>query len=622
MLAVTVFSYWERGGSCCTAVRELLGCSADPFAPCRGFSGACSDLLKQFAEFPESGLDTFHCQRFLGANGVSPEIGVVAAAIAFGLKTILLWIFSLEASTAAEGRWLTWWHLPFGSREPPNWLFTASGVGPSAAHWPAGSLQRVAAASTGVFGCARDMALRAAQRASGVVTARERREAHEKTFGGAPPLGRARERGRLAASTDRQAASAAIVAAAALWQAGGCSGNGDEGEESSRNAAATVQRRGSSTVGSPVPVIRSGSLPAGLTGSPSKALGASGATRSRSTGDGASSHTDAGGDSTAERPSQRLSELSRALSEAPKHAVRRGSADGERAGGKPPKLPVSRQGSRGALGGSGGEPRSGEAAGPSPAPATAGFAPKRSSAEAERSHIPRPPRLATPPPLAGWLSNSLPGDSPGPVAQDRSPWGASRTPPRTPQRRRLDHAASAKLATAEGESQAQSGRSSRRNSYESVTASQAGGLAPAPSPISTRAGRRGSSSLGEYQGSEGGGGGSSCADGVSTLTDQSARTPEPQWNTRDTSAAPSPYEGYPLELSPPSPGYPLRGSALSATPTWERGGPVLEATAGAPMLSAATDITDSDRSDSDEESVSTAPVPSVRPARITERYLV
>lgn len=43
---------YNRGANCCFALRDLLGCSADPNSPCRGFTGTCGDLAKQFAEVP------------------------------------------------------------------------------------------------------------------------------------------------------------------------------------------------------------------------------------------------------------------------------------------------------------------------------------------------------------------------------------------------------------------------------------------------------------------------------------------------------------------------------------------------------------------------------------------
>lgn len=89
LLSCVVFAYWRRGRSCCAAARAALGCSADPSEPCRGLRATCSDLLEQFALFPQSQLGGFRCEEFprtpqRGSDAV--VVGLVAAAITFGVR--------------------------------------------------------------------------------------------------------------------------------------------------------------------------------------------------------------------------------------------------------------------------------------------------------------------------------------------------------------------------------------------------------------------------------------------------------------------------------------------------------------------------------------------------------
>lgn len=105
MLACEVFAYWRRGHSCCADARAILGCSSDPTEPCRGFKGACADLVAQFAEFPESHLGDFECAAFPHSGAVgwhAAIVGLVMAAIALGVRKRSTLLLIYKATLRAE----------------------------------------------------------------------------------------------------------------------------------------------------------------------------------------------------------------------------------------------------------------------------------------------------------------------------------------------------------------------------------------------------------------------------------------------------------------------------------------------------------------------------------------
>lgn len=499
------------------------------------------------------------------------------------MKSLLHCLFSLSAAAAPASRWLAWREAPCAPAQP-NWLFTAQGVGSQ--NTPAGPLRRVAAGSAGPVSFLWGVAMRAAQRASGVVTARERREAHEGTFGEAPRLPRARERGKQA---ERDAAVAAAAAAAALWQAG-------------TGAAAAAARRGSEADAG----LEPGDSSAHSRASRSRRVGAAGASTPRQgravgrrSGDAPLSLALTPRGSAPVAVAAKRQSGGQLSAEPP---TRRGSNTGSgAASGPPPRVPSSRR--RTSTGGAADADRA-----PSVRPPRI---PRQSSGRSERrsstggAHLvagataPRPSfdgGAATPAtptsPFGAGNASPRPEFSPGPGTaasaqgrQDRAMWPPpQRTPPRTPPL---------------------TPRESGARAVPAVPAATPP-RSPRPAPQRPRAGAgEPRSSLGETT-------------PRTSIGDRSQRASSraPEASTGPASATTSPAGGefwYPLELSPQSAEReppPQQRPQRRPSGRGRAAGPVTEVVAGAPSLLASAPPAD-DSSDA-ESSPRAAPVPSVR----------
>ena len=107
-LTVEVWFFQQKGATCCSQLRELVGCSANLDVPCRGFSGDCADLQRQFEELPPQvlppGADVagFTCHAFPDDDNPIDKffVGLIFAATAIPLRYILQ--VMLEMSNEAE----------------------------------------------------------------------------------------------------------------------------------------------------------------------------------------------------------------------------------------------------------------------------------------------------------------------------------------------------------------------------------------------------------------------------------------------------------------------------------------------------------------------------------------
>jgi hypothetical protein len=119
-----VFFYQLKARSCCTALRELLGCDgADFTAPCRGFTGGCADLQAQFAALPPASLGgvdlaTYECHAFPDQNRLGHQfwVGLAFVAVAIPIRYIL----SARPHVAARTAALCLCALPTSDDDPPR----------------------------------------------------------------------------------------------------------------------------------------------------------------------------------------------------------------------------------------------------------------------------------------------------------------------------------------------------------------------------------------------------------------------------------------------------------------------------------------------------------------------
>jgi hypothetical protein len=92
-----VFFYQLKARTCCTQLRQLLGCDGAHFeAPCRGFTGGCADLQAQFAAMPPSALggvdlSTYECHAFPDQSRLGHQfwVGLAFVAVAIPIRYIL-----------------------------------------------------------------------------------------------------------------------------------------------------------------------------------------------------------------------------------------------------------------------------------------------------------------------------------------------------------------------------------------------------------------------------------------------------------------------------------------------------------------------------------------------------
>lgn len=112
MLCASIWMEYNRGANCCFAIRDLLGCDGDPTGPCRGFTGTCGDIARQFADVPLEDatgdapailLSDFQCREFpdpvrahISQNRtVSPPL--IAGSVALRAETVLCGAVVCEA---------------------------------------------------------------------------------------------------------------------------------------------------------------------------------------------------------------------------------------------------------------------------------------------------------------------------------------------------------------------------------------------------------------------------------------------------------------------------------------------------------------------------------------------
>ena len=91
-LLVTTFVYYLKARTCCSQVRTILGCPADPALPCRGYAGPCSGLVDVFAGVQFSGLDQYWtCHAFPDSAKTSDRliVGIFASAAATPVTMLL-----------------------------------------------------------------------------------------------------------------------------------------------------------------------------------------------------------------------------------------------------------------------------------------------------------------------------------------------------------------------------------------------------------------------------------------------------------------------------------------------------------------------------------------------------
>ena len=94
MLTIDIWMYQNRASSCCMEARFILGCVDPAPAPCRGFTGDCSDLPSQFANVVPNPFEGYVRQRNRsppGLRGRAPGLRKFAdraARIGHGLGPI------------------------------------------------------------------------------------------------------------------------------------------------------------------------------------------------------------------------------------------------------------------------------------------------------------------------------------------------------------------------------------------------------------------------------------------------------------------------------------------------------------------------------------------------------
>ncbi len=112
-LAPSIWLYYSRAMQCCLAVRTALGCSADAFTPCRGYSRSCAELASTYYRFAYAamhGADSepialpapgLQCQAF--PDPAFPLHTLVAGFISFACCVPAAWVlqacFSLSMAT-------------------------------------------------------------------------------------------------------------------------------------------------------------------------------------------------------------------------------------------------------------------------------------------------------------------------------------------------------------------------------------------------------------------------------------------------------------------------------------------------------------------------------------------
>ena len=110
-LTVEVWFFQVKANACCGQVRQLLGCSDDFAAPCRGFSGDCADVEAQFAELllPDgSTIATFECHAFPDEDNPLDKffIGLIFAAVAIPMRYILGILLEIANEAEHSEAWL------------------------------------------------------------------------------------------------------------------------------------------------------------------------------------------------------------------------------------------------------------------------------------------------------------------------------------------------------------------------------------------------------------------------------------------------------------------------------------------------------------------------------------
>ena len=86
---------------------QVLECDPDP-APCRGFTGDCSDLQAQFSGVQGAIPDDFYCAAFPDDDSQMDSliVGLIGAAVMFPVGGFLQLLFALsnEARSRARAR--------------------------------------------------------------------------------------------------------------------------------------------------------------------------------------------------------------------------------------------------------------------------------------------------------------------------------------------------------------------------------------------------------------------------------------------------------------------------------------------------------------------------------------
>jgi hypothetical protein len=114
-LTVEVWFFQQKGATCCSQLRELVGCSADLDVPCRGFVGDCADLQAQFAELPPEvlppGADVagFECHAFPDEDNPIDSffVGLIFAATAIPLRYILQVMLQMSNEAEFSESWVS-----------------------------------------------------------------------------------------------------------------------------------------------------------------------------------------------------------------------------------------------------------------------------------------------------------------------------------------------------------------------------------------------------------------------------------------------------------------------------------------------------------------------------------
>lgn len=110
-----VWFYYSRSLNCCVDLRTILGCSANPDEPCRGFTGYCSDLQNQFTGIQDGMIPpNWTCQRFPVDDSVaggdqgtmrrdSILVGLISAAIAVPFSVVVAHCFEVSGGLIFSG---------------------------------------------------------------------------------------------------------------------------------------------------------------------------------------------------------------------------------------------------------------------------------------------------------------------------------------------------------------------------------------------------------------------------------------------------------------------------------------------------------------------------------------